>query len=245
MSLLEVAGLTVTRQGSSDPLLKDIDIKIPSGKVTALIGESGAGKTILVKTLAGLIPDRLLIRSGGFTVSGRPVSYQWIQKNRGKFVFYTPQNATISLNPVLKIKHQLNEMPRRNSFSNSDILEKLGLSDTQRILNSYPFELSGGENQRCLLAMAIALSPRLLILDEPETSLDVFLQQAFFSLIKLIGRQHPMTILVVTHNLTMVKNWSHRLYIMFKGEIVESGDFNEVLKHPDHSYTRELLRYFH
>ena len=244
MSLLEVAGLTVTRQGSSDPILKDIDIKIPEDRVTALIGESGAGKTILAKTLAGLIPGRLTMRSGDFTVSSRPVSYQWIQKNRGKFVFYAPQNAPVSLNPVLKIKTQLKEIPGRDSFCLSDILKKLGLSDTDRILNSYPFELSGGENQRCLLAMAIALSPQLLILDEPVTSLDIFLQKEFLSLVKKIRRQHPMTILIVTHNLTMVRNWSDHLYIMFKGEIVESGDFDEVLNQPEHCYTRELLHYF-
>ncbi|MCK4836157.1 MAG: ABC transporter ATP-binding protein [Candidatus Aminicenantes bacterium] len=244
MCLLEVTDLTVTREGNPSPLLKNVDIKILTDRVTVLLGESGSGKTILCRTLAGLLPDQMMILSGDFFFTGKPVSYRWIQKKRGRTIFYTPQNATASLNPVLKIKNQLNEVFHKGSMRLSDIFIKLGLPDYHRILNSYPFELSGGENQRCLLAMAIALAPRLLILDEPVTSLDVFLQKEFMTLVKKITVQHPMTILMVTHNLEMVENWADIIYIMYKGKIVESGDFPAVLLHPEHHYTRELIGYF-
>lgn len=244
MPLLEVTGLTVSGTDSPDLILKGINLQIPAGKKTALVGESGAGKTILCRTLSGLLPDRLMIKSGRFMVSGRPASYGWIKKNRGSFVFYSPQNATDGLNPVLKIKSQLNDIPMNPALSIPRILEKIGFGDPDRILNSYPFELSGGENQRCVLAMALALSPRLLILDEPVTSLDVFLQGEFLSLVKDMVDEHRTSVLIVTHNLTVARNWSDHLLIMFRGGIVASGHFDEVLKHPEHCYTRELLNHF-
>jgi ABC-type dipeptide/oligopeptide/nickel transport system ATPase component len=244
MSLFGVTGLTVGPKNSSISILNNIDLEIRSKKVTVLLGESGAGKTILCKTLSGLIPDGLLIRSGDFRACGRRVSHRWIQKNRGSFVFYAPQNASASLNPVRKIRNQLREVNNGSSDSLFGILQKLGFRDCRRILNSYPFELSGGENQRCLLAMAIILSPRLLIMDEPVTSLDVFLQYEFLRLVKDICRQHSMTVLLVTHNLELARDWSDYLYVMYRGEVVESGDFAEVMQRPAHFYTRKLQENF-
>jgi ABC-type dipeptide/oligopeptide/nickel transport system ATPase component len=225
-------------------LLEKVTIDIRKNQITTLIGESGSGKTIFSKTISALLPESIFVKKGDIFYKGESVNYKTLKKLRGKHIFYSPQNAAASLNPVLKIKRQINETSKINHAQLIDLLENLDFHDPERILNSYPFELSGGENQRCLLAMAAALKPELLILDEPTSALDQHLQEGFMDLIEKIRQQYHLTILLITHNLSIVRNISDYIYIIFKGEIVEQGTPEDLFSCPVHSYTKEIADYF-
>lgn len=245
MSLFEVKDLDVLLRNKSHLILSNIQMKIEANSITALIGESGAGKTILSRTISGLLPENMVIESGSLSFKKHNVSYRWIQSQRGKIVFYAPQNATASLNPVIKIKNQLKEVCKNDSEQLIDILNSLSLSDTHRILNSYPFQLSGGENQRCLLAMAMILAPQLLILDEPMTSVDSHFKRNFSQKMQQIQSEYGMAILIVTHNLTLIKDLADYIYIMHRGRIVEGGIFFDLVTRPKHHYTKEIVSYLY
>jgi ABC-type dipeptide/oligopeptide/nickel transport system ATPase component len=223
------------------PILENINIQIQKNKITSLIGESGAGKTIFAKTLAALLPAHIAMTRGTIFYQDRPVTYDSLKKLRGSHIFYTPQNAPAFLNPVIKIKNQINETSKIQHQQLITLLKDLGIHDPIRILNSYPFELSGGENQRCLLAMAAALKPRVLILDEPTASLDQSLQEGFMQLIKILQQQYNLTILLITHNVSIARDVSDYIYILLKGKIIEQGPPQELFSNPTHDYTKEIV----
>jgi ABC-type dipeptide/oligopeptide/nickel transport system ATPase component len=227
------------------PILENINIRIEKNKITSLIGESGAGKTIFAKTLAALLPAHIIMTKGAIFYENQPVTYDSLKKMRGSHIFYTPQNAPASLNPVIKIKNQINETSRIEHDQLIKLLSDLDIYDPDRILNSYPFELSDGENQRCLLAMAIAHKPRVLILDEPTASLDQSLQEGFMRLIKAIQQQYCLTILLITHNVSIAGNVSDYIYIILKGKIIEQGPPRELFSNPTHNYTKEIVTPWH
>jgi ABC-type dipeptide/oligopeptide/nickel transport system ATPase component len=223
------------------PILENINIRVKRNKITSLIGESGAGKTIFARTLAALLPANIAVTKGAFFYDDQPVTYDSLKKMRGSHIFYTPQNASAALNPVIKIKNQIKETSRIEHHELIKLLKDLGIHDPDRILNSYPFELSGGENQRCLLAMAAAQKPRVLILDEPTASLDQPLQEGFMQLIKTLRQQYHLTILLITHNVSIAGNISDYIYIILKGKIIEQGPPRELFLNPTHDYTREIV----
>jgi ABC-type dipeptide/oligopeptide/nickel transport system ATPase component len=223
------------------PILENINIQIQKNKITSLIGESGAGKTIFAKTLAALLPAHIAVTKGTIFYQDQPVTYDMLKKMRGSHIFYTPQNAPASLNPVIKIKNQISETSKISHQQLIKLLKDLGIHDPVRILNSYPFELSGGENQRCLLAMAAALKPRVLILDEPTASLDQSLQEGFMQLIKILQQQYNLTILLITHNVSIARDVSDYIYILLKGKIIEQGPPQELFSNPTHEYTKEIV----
>ena len=223
------------------PILENINIRIKKNKITSLIGESGAGKTIFAKTLSALLPAHIAVTKGTIFYQDQPVTYDSLKKMRGSHIFYTPHNAPASLNPVIKIKNQINESSKIQHQQLIKLLKDLGIHDPVRILNSYPFELSGGENQRCLLAMAASLKPRVLILDEPTASLDQPLQEGFVQLIKILQQQYNLTILLITHNVSIARDVSDYIYIILKGKIIEQGPPQELFSNPTHDYTKEIV----
>jgi len=243
MPLLNVRDLVVETIDTT-PLLKDVTIEIKKNKITSLIGESGSGKTIFSKAVSALLPETIFIKKGDIFYTGEPIDYNRLKRLRGRHIFYAPQNAAASLNPVIKIKNQINEVSKMKHNRLIEILENLDFHDPELILNSYPFELSGGENQRCLLAMAVAPQPELLILDEPTAALDHYLQEGFMELIKKIQHQYNLTILLITHNLSIVRSTSDYIYIILKGEIVEEGNPGDLFSSPSHIYTKEIVNYF-
>jgi ABC-type dipeptide/oligopeptide/nickel transport system ATPase component len=240
MYSLKVQGLRV-EAANKVPILKDIAIDIRGNKITCLLGESGAGKTILSKTISALLPEAVLLKKGEFFFNNEPIGYEHLKKLRGKEIFYAPQNASASLNPVVKIRKQIMEVSRIKLEHVIQVLKELEFSDPEVVLDSYPFELSGGENQRCLLAMAIASKPHLLILDEPTAALDYDLQERLIVLIKRIYQQYNLTLLIITHNLSFAEVISDHIYIIFKGEIVDHGPPGSLLTSPTHPYTREIV----
>ncbi|MDQ1351863.1 MAG: peptide/nickel transport system ATP-binding protein ddpF [Acidobacteriota bacterium] len=249
MALLSAQNLTVSIENQipntplplSTPFLKNVSIDLRKDKITCLIGESGSGKTIFSKTIAALLPENVFIEQGDIFYKGKAIDYCTLKKSRGRLIFYSPQNAAASLNPVLKIKRQVNEWAKLDQTQLLDLFRDLEFQDPERVLNSYPFQLSGGENQRCLLAMAVAQQPELLILDEPTSAMDLHLQEEFMGLIKKVRQQFELTILLITHNLSLVRNAADYIYIILNGEIIEHGTPGDLLTSPGHAYTREIV----
>jgi peptide/nickel transport system ATP-binding protein len=244
MCLLKVQDLTIISNNLPLPLLNRIHFKIKTNRITAMIGESGAGKTIFSRTISGLLPNGFKILSGEFFFNGERIGYKWLKKNRKRKIFYVPQNATASLNPVIKIKNQIDEIGNLGKKKITNILCDLSISDPDRILNSYPFELSGGESQLCILTMAIALSPLLLVLDEPVTALDISAQKDFMRLLKKIQRKLQLTVLILSHNLEMIGHIAEYLYVIWNGSIVDEGYLENIVSCPTHFYTRQITGYF-
>lgn len=261
MCILKVAGLTIesgtgrsnaatkptpgnTRK-SKNPvlLLNNVNVGIREKKITVLIGESGAGKTIFARAISALLPGNVCITKGKFLYKDKEVDQHWLKKVRGREIFYSPQNAAASFNPVIKIEKQITEAAQIPKNSLLEILKFLNIEETKKLLNAYPFELSEGENQRALLTMAIALKPSLLILDEPTSALDTDSQHDFMKLIKQIQINYSLNILLITHNLSLIRNAADYIYIILKGEIVAQGEPGNIFRHPSHPYTKEIARY--
>ena len=206
--------------------VRDVSFEIPERGRVALVGESGCGKSLTSLAVGGLV-DRAEI-SG--VVSGRP---------RISYVF---QNPMQSLNPVMRTGRQIAEgLVSRDRAEErvAELLESVGLPRT--VAQKYPCEMSGGQQQRVMIAMALAAAPDLLIADEPTTALDVTTQRDVLDLIDRVATERGTSVLLITHNLGLVARYSDHVYVMYAGEIVESGPVATILRHPRHPYTRGLL----
>lgn len=244
MVLLQAEDLWVVGHGRQQPVLRAVNLKIMPGQVTVLLGESGAGKTMLARALCGLLPDGFFISRGSVAYRGKRLATDasW-SKIRGDKIFYAPQNAAASLNPVLTIGRQIAEYSRIQNGQLEELLVALRFADPRRILHSYPFMLSGGENQRCLLAMALAGRAELLILDEPTAELDAAAQDDFFRVLRSCAQRDSLAILLISHQLDMVRDIAQNLYVLCAGAIVDAGTPAAVFRAPGHAYTREIAAY--
>ena len=222
-------------------ILQNITVKISKNSFTTLIGESGSGKTMLSRTLSGLLPKNVQIESGWVFYNGVPVCCDRMKSLRGKSILYLPQNSSAALNPVLKIKNQLNVGKKIKKSQLPEIFFQYGFTNPTRILNSYPFELSEGESQRCLLVIASLIQPELLILDEPVSSLDENLKNIIMQLISEIKSEKRLSILFLTHDLKLAYQYSDQIYVIKKGEIVESGNQCDIFARPQHPYTKKII----
>jgi len=244
MVLLQAEDLWVEGRGQQQPVLRAINFNIMANQVTVLLGESGAGKTMLARAFCGLLPEGFSVSRGNIAYREKhlatPASWSSI---RGRKMFYSPQNAAASLNPVLTIGRQIREYSRIGEHQLLKMLADMQFLDPQRILHSYPFMLSGGENQRCLLAMALAGRAELLILDEPTAELDAAAQKEFFGVLLSYQRLYSLAILLISHQLDLVKDIAQYLYVMCAGAIVDAGTPADVLTAPRHHYTREIAAY--
>jgi len=230
--------------GGSLPLLRGIDLEVPNGQVTVLLGESGAGKTLLARALSGLLPEGLRIRRGGVFYRGRslaaPGSWNGV---RGGSIFYAPQNAAASFNPVLTIGRQIRECSRIGDAELEELLARLQFADPRRVLRSHAFALSGGENQRCLLALALACGAEVLILDEPTSEIDDGAHDDFVRILLDYQRARSLTVLLISHHLGFIRSIAQNLCVMSHGEVVACGPQGTVLASPGHAYTREIAAY--
>jgi len=238
---LWVAGCNHDRQQS---VLRAVNLEIMTGQFTVLLGESGAGKTMLARACCGLLPEGFSIGRGSIMYREKCVTTEAAWSGiRGRKIFYSPQNAAASLNPVLTIGRQIREYSRSSGKELLEMLAALQFADPRRILDSYPFMLSGGENQRCLLAMALAGGAELLILDEPTAELDASAQADLIRVLQDYQRRYALAILLISHHLDLIKAIANNLYIMYAGTIVDSGLPSDVLASPGHPYTREIAAY--
>ncbi|MEN8682414.1 dipeptide ABC transporter ATP-binding protein [Marivita sp.] len=249
MTLLSIENLTLAIQGT--PILHSISLKIAAGEITALTGESGSGKSMTAFATMGLLPK-------GTTTSGTiafddanllALPEPQMCDLRGREIGMVFQEPMTALNPVQTIGAQVMETilvhkamtPEQAETRARDVLDRVGLPPDRFPLSRYPHELSGGQRQRVVIAMAIALRPRLLIADEPTTALDVTTQAQILNLLKRLVKEDDMALMMITHDLAVVSDMADTLNVMRHGEIVESGPTAQVLREMRHPYTRQLF----
>ena len=252
-TVLEVKNLSVSF-GKAE-VVSDISFALGKGEVLALVGESGCGKSSASLALTGLLPPAAKISAAGinFNSSGGMVdlaglSQKQLRKFRGGQIAYIFQEPSVSLNPVMTIREQIAEVLELHRRDVTDIdreitglLESVGIPDAANRLKSFPHELSGGMQQRVMIAMALAGEPELLVADEPTTALDVTVQAQILDLLKKLQKERGMTILLISHNLGVVSALADRIAVMYAGRIVEYAPASELLNSPSHPYTELLL----
>ena len=232
--------------------VKHVHFKLNEGEVLAVVGESGSGKSVTALSLTRLLPPAPQCTLSGeihFNGSNNLLKFseRQLQKIRGGGIAYIFQNASTALNPALTIGFQIAEAIRLHApvkDVNAKVFEwlkKVGL-DPERHFGAYPFQLSGGMQQRAMIAMALACAPKILVADEPTTALDVTLQNQIIHLLKTLQKSEHIAIIFITHNLSLIKNFSDRAIVMYNGEVVEQGSTEQILKAPQHPYTQALIQ---
>ena len=253
MSLLEIKNLKLDFLSGEASLraVDDVSLTIASGETVCLVGESGCGKTVTALSVARLVPTPPAKYVGGqILLEGRDVltmSARELQSVRGGVVSYVFQEPSASLNPVIRIGKQIKEalkLHRPEKATDAEVIRLLKLvripAPESRIRN-YPFEMSGGMQQRVMIAMALASEPKLLVADEPTTALDVTIQAQILELLLDLKQRLGMSILLITHNLGIVGDVADRVAVMYAGQIVEQSPARELLRRPLHPYTKALI----
>jgi microcin C transport system ATP-binding protein len=254
-SLLKVDDLT-TRfaiPGGSLDAVKNASFKIAKGETLALVGESGSGKSVTALSVLQLLPYPLASHpSGSITFRGQELvgtNQETLQKVRGNEISMIFQEPMTSLNPLHTVEKQINEvlilhrgMSRGEARERTlELLDQVGIKNARQRLSAYPHELSGGQRQRVMIAMALANEPELLIADEPTTALDVTIQAQILALLRDLQARMGMAMLLITHDLGIVRKMADDVCVMTRGEIVEQGATRQVFEAPQHDYTKLLL----
>jgi len=252
--LLRVNGLTVDFETFDKKIevLKDVTLKIERGEVVTIVGESGSGKSTLAQAIIGVLDTPpAFVKKGEIYFDGNrifPTNEKRV-KFRGTGINMVFQEPLVSLNPVYTIRKQLLEaaeiggIPEKGGEREKVIrntLTELMIRDVERVLNSYPHQLSGGMRQRAAIAMAIIQRPKLVILDEPTTGLDLIVQRKIMGLLLNLRREINTSLLIITHDLAVAANMADRIYVMYAGRIVESGTKGDIIKDPLHPYSLML-----
>ena len=251
--LLEVEnlGVELERPGGATPLVDGVSFQLAAGDSLCLVGESGCGKSITALALAGLLLPPLRFSGGKILFRGLNVvsaGEKELRKIRGAGISYIFQDPGAALNPVLTIGTQIREslkLHRPEACNDAEIIRLLRLvqiPDPEHRLRAYPHELSGGMQQRVMIAMAIAPKPALLVADEPTTALDVTVQAQILTLLAELKRELGMALILITHNLPIARGITNRMHVMYAGQWVETGPTADILDRPKHPYTRALLR---
>jgi ABC-type dipeptide/oligopeptide/nickel transport system ATPase component len=252
--LLEVRDLRVSFRNRREmtTVVHGVGFRLGAGETLALVGESGSGKSVTCLALTGLLPQPPACQiDGSVRFLGRELvgaHAAVLRAVRGKEIAYIFQEPSASLNPVFTVGDQIAEAVRLHFPEESDVesrvieaLREVGIRDPDRRYRSYPHQLSGGMNQRVMIAMALACQPKILVADEPTTALDVTIQADIMRLLRALKETTDMSIILITHNFGIVKDFADRAVVMYQGRIVEQSDAKDVLENPQHAYTRELI----
>lgn len=226
---------------------------VKEGEIFGLVGESGSGKTLTAKAIINLLPQGLTYTADEIITVGKNMLTASNEEKRdhiGKNVGYIPQNTVFYLHPLIKIKNQIGDGYIQHTHKTKQealekagmLLSKVGFKSPKTILNYYPWQLSGGMRQRCNIAMALMNDPKLIIADEPTTALDTTVQKQVMELFKAINEEMKLSILLISHDLGLVKRYSHSLGVMYAGQIVEAGSASTVFDEPKHPYTQLLIK---
>ncbi|MBF0370143.1 MAG: ABC transporter ATP-binding protein [Magnetococcales bacterium] len=252
--LLDVRDLSVTFHTELETVaaVKGISLQLTPGETLAVVGESGSGKTVAALSLLRLLPPSAKITARSIQFDNRNIAdldEEGLRRLRGNDIAMVFQEPMTALNPVYPIFRQLAEpLTLHQGLASKELrqravglLEMTGIPDPESRLDSFPHQLSGGQRQRVMIAMALACRPKLLIADEPTTALDVTIQAQILTLLKKLQQELGMAMLLITHDLPMVRHVADRVAVMRLGEVVESGATQTVFDHPQHPYTQMLL----
>ncbi|MCB9378776.1 MAG: ABC transporter ATP-binding protein [Holophagales bacterium] len=253
-ALLEIRDLHValpTAAGEWLPILRGVSLDIGVGEVVGLIGESGSGKSMLTLAALGLLPPPCAVRAGSILWQGENLlgrSAEEMRRVRGRGIALVPQEPAAALTPVATIGAQLTEVLREHRRVSGvearrlavELLDEVALSEPERRLLEYPHQLSGGQRQRVLLALALAGRPALVLADEPTAALDATLQSRILDALVRLRDARGLSILLVSHDLTLVAERCDRVFILYAGEVVELASSEELATHPLHPYSRAL-----
>jgi ABC-type dipeptide/oligopeptide/nickel transport system ATPase component len=234
------------------PALKGVSLEIGRGETLAVVGESGSGKSVTALAITRLLPSPPTIYQGGsITFEGKDLlkaSEKELRKVRGGKIAYIFQEPSTSLNPVYSIRSQMAEMIQLHRPDVTEMeaeiirwLDAVGIVDPETRLNDYPHQLSGGMQQRVMIAMALSARPDLLIADEPTTALDVTIQKQILDKLRELQKDLGMAVMLITHNFAIIRGLARHVAVMYRGEIVEFGETEQVLRNPTHPYTKALI----
>ena len=253
--LLAVEGLQLDlrRHGRAPvAIARDVSLSVDAGEIVGLIGESGSGKSVTARALLGLLPRGIGVTRGSAHFRGRDLlrlAPAELRAIRGAEISLVPQDALHALNPVQVIGRQVGEpievhTRQKRSHIRRRVRQLLGrvrIPQPEERAGDYPHQFSGGMQQRALTAMALAMEPALILADEPTTALDVTIQAQILDLVRDLRRDTGTSFLFISHDLGLVASLCDRIYVMYAGEIVESGDRAEIFRSPRHPYTRGLI----
>ena len=234
--------------------VREVSLDVREGEIAGIAGESGSGKSVTCMAVMGLLPERFSHVTGSIRLEGRelldlPETER--RRLRGRTLAMIFQDPSSCLDPIRRIGSQITEALRlthpkasRNELRDRarELLRRTGIADSARRMDEYPHQLSGGMNQRVMIAMALACSPRLLFADEPTTALDVTTQAQILDLLRSLSEERRMAVVLVTHDLGVMAQTADRVAVMYAGSIVENAPVRELFSHPAHPYTQALLK---
>ncbi|QOF73291.1 ABC transporter ATP-binding protein [Aminobacter sp. SR38] len=254
MALLEIENLVVEFETASGPFraVNGVSMKVHEGEVLAIVGESGSGKSVSMLAAMGLLPWTAKVTADKLTFNGRDLLGMPANERRkiiGKDIAMIFQEPVASLNPCFTVGFQIEEVLRVHMGLDKaarrkraiELFQAVGIPDPAERLNSYPHQMSGGQCQRVMIAIAIACNPKLLIADEPTTALDVTIQKQILDLLMKLQADHGMGLIMITHNMGVVAETADRVVVQYKGRKMEEADVLTLFENPKSNYTRALL----
>lgn len=251
--LLNISNLKIISENPNRTLIQDFSLKLKQQRSIALIGESGSGKTTVIKAILGFLPNNCRITEGSILLNSTTdlakIPQKEFYKIRGKKIVTILQNAMGSLTPSMRIGKQIIEtlrqhhtLSKKEAFEKAEeLLASVHIPDPKRCLYQYPFELSGGMRQRVVIAIALSCSPELILADEPTTALDSVSQAQVLKILHQVHKQNQSAMILVTHNLALVTELCDDIVIIKNGKIVEIGSVQDIFSYPQHPYTKQLL----
>ncbi len=254
MALLEIENLSVTFETAAGPLraVDGVSLAVSEGEVLAIVGESGSGKSVSMLAVMGLLPWTATVKADRMTFGGRDIlslSPAARRKIIGKDIAMIFQEPIASLNPCFTVGFQLEEALRQHMGLKGqaarrravELLDAVGIPEPQERLGNFPHQMSGGQCQRVMIAMAISCNPKLLIADEPTTALDVTIQKQILDLLMRLQAEQNMAMIMITHNMGVVAETADRVVVQYKGRKMEEADVLSLFEAPKHPYTKALL----
>jgi peptide/nickel transport system ATP-binding protein len=249
---MKVTDLRVAVAEDGEAILEGVSFELHPGKIFALVGESGSGKSVTSLAAMRLLPEALAITGGAVSVGEEDLfdlSESQMQRVRGRRVAMIFQNAMSALNPVQTAGQQVAETLRLHTSLSGDALRQrvvqlfaeVGIPDPEDRLSFYPHQLSGGQQQRVMIAMALACEPEILIADEPTTALDVTIQEQVLDLIRELTESRKLAVLLITHDMGVVRNTADEVAVMYRGEIIERAPVDDFFHNPQQAYSRRLI----
>lgn len=232
--------------------VRDVTFTLQKGEILAIVGESGCGKTVLCKSILGLLSHKASITSGKILFAGMnlvSLSEKELNQVRGSRISMVFQEPKLALDPVFTIGSQIEEALKLHTGMNKKerkaaaitLMEDVGIAEAEKRYAQYPFGFSGGMLQRCVIAIALACNPQILIADEPTTALDVTVQAEIMELLLRIREERDLSIILISHDMGVVAQMADRVLVMYQGKIVEEGSTEQVFLYPKDSYTKQLL----